>query len=84
MGIIEDLKKMQEVLRKLPPVPKRIEVTNNLYCMITHQSYINELIYEKPKYEQFGFCGVQLWIASEEEQGKWTEEEKKKQFKTVF
>lgn len=85
MGVIEDLKTMQEKLNKIPPTPKRIEVTKYMYYAIKKQSDINELIYGKhQKIDPFGFGQVTLWIATDEEQQNWTEEEKKKQFKVAY
>lgn len=85
MGLIEDLKLMQEKIDKIPKIPKRIEATKYMYYAIKKQSDINELIYGKPKdINPFGFGQVALWLASEEEQEDWTEEEKKKQFKVVY
>ena len=73
---------MQEITNKLPPVPKRIEVTNWLYTKIKQESSLNELIYEKPEFNPY--TGIQLRIVSEDEQKNWTADEKKKQFKIVF
>ena len=85
MGFIEDLKVMQEKLDKIPPIPKHIEVTKYMYYEIKKQSTINKFLYGKPKdVNPFGFGEVALWLASDEEQEGWTEEEKKKQFKVVY
>lgn len=85
MGFVEDLKIMQERLDKIPPVPKHIEVTKYMYQTIKQESYLNELLHGKPKdINPFGFGQVTLWIATDDEQEDWTEEEKKKQFKVVY
>ena len=85
MGFIEDLKIMQERLDKIPPMPKRIEVTRYMYSAINQESYLNELLYGKPKnINPFGFGQVTMWVATDEEQEDWTDEEMKKQFKVVY
>lgn len=84
MGLIDNLMQMQEKINKLSPTIKRIEVTNWLYHKINQEASINELMYGKPKFEPYGLGSVPLWIASEDEQNDWTEEEKKKQFKVIY
>lgn len=83
MSLLDDMRSMLAKVDKIPKMPRRIEMTKYLYLVIQNISDINELLYGKPNYI-YPFCGVEVRVATCKEQEKWTEEERKRQFKVVY
>ncbi|MGL5433783.1 MAG: hypothetical protein ACRDBO_00100 [Lachnospiraceae bacterium] len=80
---LDDMRKPQEMLSSRPPLPKRIEVTSDVYNTIKRQQKMDEIRYGRPDItSNFGYNGIPLYIQEDFE--KWTEEDREKGFKVIY
>ena len=81
MGILDDIKIMQEKISKLPPVPKEIRMTREVYYAVERNIPVWKRLGVIPK-NPYPFPGIRLWLEDDFEN--WTDEEMAKGFKVVY